>query len=82
LRGGANFGRFGQDYYEEDELNLQYGNGVAQAVLRMSNTIGSLALTNFERARGMSDRFQLPEVRLRAYFEIAQQTIQAADPRR
>jgi hypothetical protein len=73
---------FGQDFYEDDELNLLYGNGVAQAVARMSNTIGSLALVNFERARATSDRLLLPEVRLRAYFEIAQQTIQAADPRR
>jgi len=31
---------------------------------------------NFERARATSDQFVLPEVRLRAYMEIAQQTIQ------
>jgi hypothetical protein len=32
---------------------------------------------NFERATAASDRLRLPEVRLRAYMEIAQHTIQA-----
>ena len=68
---------FGMDNYEDDELNLQNGNSVSQVVNRMSTAIGSLALVNFERARAASDRLRLPEVRLRAYMEIAQQTIQA-----
>jgi hypothetical protein len=68
---------FGLDIYEDDELSLQNGNSLAQVVSRMSNAIGSLALMNFERARTASDRLLLPEVRLRAYLEIAQQTVQA-----
>ena len=68
---------FGQDFYDDDELNMQNGNGVAQVVARISNTIGSLALVNFERAKATSDRLVLPDVRLRAYIEIAQQTIQS-----
>ena len=68
---------FGPEYYEDDELSMQNGNSVAQVVMRMSNTIGSLALVNFERARATSDGLALPEARLRAYLEIAQQTIQA-----
>jgi len=67
---------FGPEYYEDDELSMQNANSVAQVVMRMSNTIGSLALVNFERARATSDGLALPEVRLRAYMEIAQQTIQ------
>ena len=67
---------FGLEYFEDDELNVQNGNNVAQVVMRISNIIGSLALLNFERARATSDRLALPEVRLRAYLEIAQQTIQ------
>lgn len=67
---------FGSSSYEDDEFNLQNGNTVAQIMMRMSNTIGSLALVNFDRARAMSDRLALPEVRLRAYMEIAQQTVQ------
>jgi len=67
---------FGLDYYEDDEMSLQNGNNLAQVVTRISNTIGSLALVNFERAQATSDRLLLPEVRLRAYMEIAQQTVQ------
>jgi len=67
---------FGPEFYEDDELSMQNSNSVAQVVMRMSNVIGSLALVNFERARATSDQFALPEVRLRAYMEIAQQTIQ------
>ena len=67
---------FGPEFYEDDELSMQNSNSVAQVVMRMSNVIGSLALVNFERARATSDQFVLPEVRLRAYMEIAQQTIQ------
>jgi hypothetical protein len=67
---------FGPEYYEDDELSLQNANSVGQVVTRMSNTIGSLALMNFDRARATSDRLALPELRLRAYLEIAQQTIQ------
>jgi hypothetical protein len=68
---------FGMGNYEDDELNLQTGNSISQVVGRISTAIGSLALVNFERARAASDRLRLPEVRLRAYLEIAQQTIQA-----
>jgi len=68
---------FGQEYYDEDELSLQNGNSVAQVVMQMSTAIGSLAVVNFERARATSDRLTLPEVRLRFYLEIGQQTIQA-----
>jgi hypothetical protein len=68
---------FGPDNFEDDELNLQNGNSIAQVAGRISSAIGSLALVNFERATAASDRLRLPEVRLRAYMEIAQQTIQA-----
>lgn len=67
---------FGQQSYEDEELNLQNGSSVAQAAMRMANVMGTLALVNFERARAASDRLRLPEVRLKAYLEIAQQTIQ------
>jgi hypothetical protein len=73
---------FGPEYYEDDELSMQNANSVAQVAMKLSNAIGSLALVNFERARATSDRLVLPEVRLRAYLEIAQQSIQAADSRR
>jgi hypothetical protein len=67
---------FGPEYYEEEELNLQNGSSVAGAATQLANVMGTLATVNFERARAASDRLRLPEVRLRAYLEIAQQTIQ------
>jgi hypothetical protein len=67
---------FGPEYYEDEELSLQNGNSVAQIATRLSTALGALALVNFERAKSTSDRLRLPEVRLRAYLEIAAQTIQ------
>lgn len=67
---------FGQEYFNDDELDLQNGSSVANAANQMSTALGTLAITNFERAKQTTDRLRLPEVRLRAYLEIAQQTIQ------
>jgi len=69
---------FGAEYFEDDELNLLNGSNVAQAVTRMSNTLGTLAVSNFDRAKAAADRLRLAEVRLRAYLDIAQQSIMGA----
>lgn len=68
---------FGAEYYQNEELDLQNGNSVANVVTQISGTLGTLAITNFERAKLTADRLRLPEARLRAYLDIAQQTIQA-----
>lgn len=52
------------------------GSSVTQIAQRMSVLLGTLAITNFERARATSERITLPEVRLKVYLDIAQQTIQ------
>ena len=67
---------FGANYYDDDELNMESGSSVTQIMQRMSALLGTLALTNFERAQVTSERIRLPEVRLRIYLDIAQQTIQ------
>ena len=67
---------FGQENYDDEEMNMENGNSVSQMAVRVANALGTLALVNFERARGASDRLRLPEVRLKAYLEIAQQTVQ------
>jgi len=67
---------FGPEYYEDDELSLQNGSTVANLATQMSSVLGNLALINFDRAKSASDRIRLPEVRLRAYLEIAQHTIE------
>jgi hypothetical protein len=68
---------FGADYYQDDELDMQNGNTVTNLVVQTSNALGSLALANFERAKSTTERLRLPEVRLRVYLEIAQESIQA-----
>ncbi len=66
---------FGPEYFDEDELDLQNGSSVANLASQLSNALATLAIVNFERAKSSSDRLRLPEVRLRAYLEIASQTI-------
>jgi hypothetical protein len=66
---------FGSENFDDEELNLQNGSSVSQAVIRMSNTLGMLAMTNFDRAKAAADRLRPTEVRLRAYLDIAQQAI-------
>lgn len=67
---------FGGEFFEQEELNLQNGNAVANVATQMTATLGKLALTNFDRAKLTADRIMLPEVRLRAYLNIAQHAIQ------
>ncbi len=67
---------FGVENYEDDEMNLRSGHTVSNVAGQMSAVLGSLALTNFEGAKAGADKIRLPEVRLRTYLEIAQQTIQ------
>ena len=69
---------FGVEFYENDELTLQNGNNLATSAMQLSNVLGSLAITNFDRAKLTSDRLRLPELRLHAYLDIAQQTVDAS----
>ena len=69
---------FGTEFFEGDELNLQNGNSVGQVAQQLSNVLGSLALTNFDRAKASSDKIQRPEVRVQMYLEIAAQAIDNA----
>jgi hypothetical protein len=65
------------DFYEQEELSFSNGNAVSGVAVQVTSAIGTLALINFDRAKLMSDRIKLPEIRLRAYFDIAQQALQA-----
>ena len=67
---------FGQENYQDDELDMLNGNSIGNLATQMTGALGALALTNFERAKSSADRLRLPEVRLRAYLDIAQHTIQ------
>jgi hypothetical protein len=69
---------FGFDSFEDGELNLHGGGNIANLAAQMTRTLGTLALTNFDQAKAASDRIRLPEIRLKAYLDIADQAIQAA----
>jgi hypothetical protein len=67
---------FGAEYYDDDdELDMNNGGSVAVTANQMARVLGTLALINFDRAKTSSDKIQLPEVRLKVYLDIAQQTI-------
>jgi hypothetical protein len=69
---------FGGEFYEQEELNMQNGNVIANVATQLTATLGNLALTNFDRAKATADRITLPEVRLRGYIDIALIAIQNA----
>lgn len=70
---------FGQDYYyDEEELDFQNGNPVANVLTQISSVLGSTAIVNFDRTKVTADRIRAPEARLKIYLDIAQQTIQAS----
>jgi hypothetical protein len=66
---------FGGEYFDDDELNMQNGNAMANMVSEMSSVLGELALANFDRTKTATAKILLPEVRVKVYLEIAQQTI-------
>lgn len=67
---------FGAEFYVQDELDLHNGNAVGGFALQLTSTLATLGLNNFERAKFISDRIRLPEVRLRAYLDLAQRALQ------
>jgi hypothetical protein len=66
---------FGGQFYEQEELNL-HNNVIGNVATQITSTLAVLGSTNFDRAKLTADRFRLPEVRIRAYLDIAQQAIQ------
>jgi len=66
---------FGAEFFDDDELDMQSGGTVGEIANQIGETLGNLALANFDRAKASADKIRLPEVRVKVYLEIAQQTI-------
>ena len=69
---------FGADYYKEEEMDLQNSTPVAIVAGQITSVLGTLAVVSFDRTKAMVERIRAPEVRLKAYLDIAQQTVQVA----
>lgn len=69
---------FSSEPFEAGEMNLYNGGTVPMQAGHMSRVIGTLALTDFDGAKAAAERIRAFEVRVRAYLEIAEQSIQAA----
>ena len=67
---------FGQQYYHEGELIMANENPVARAANELSDTLATLAMFDFDRAKRAADRINRPDVRLRIFLEIAQRTME------
>jgi hypothetical protein len=66
---------FGQKYYQDGEVITHNGNVVADTAKQLAETLGSLALINFDRTKAASDRIHPIDVRIDVYLTMAQQTI-------
>jgi hypothetical protein len=69
---------FGSEAFENGELSFYNGGSLSMVASQLSRTLATLALINFDQAKAASDKIRLAEVRLKAYLDIADQSIQAA----
>lgn len=66
---------FGAYYFYGDELT-QDGNTMSETANQLTSVLGILAFVDFERAKSTTDRFRLPDIRLKGYLDIATQVLQ------
>ena len=73
---------FGQEIYQDGELQMQNGNSVSNVANQLVQTLSTLTPANFDRAKAGADRLERQEVRVTAYLAIAQQAMGLDENRR
>lgn len=63
---------FDLQYFRSGEFINGSGNSLSAMAQEFSREVGSFAINDFDRARSMAGRFQLPEMRLMALLQIVQ----------
>lgn len=66
---------FGQEFFQNGELNLQNGNNVASMANQICESLAFLTNFDFDHAKATADRMQLPEIRVTAFLAIARRAI-------
>ncbi len=67
---------FDRDYYREGELISSNDNPVAQMAHQFSDTLATLAMFDFDRAKTTADGLNRLDVRIRVFLLIAQHTME------
>lgn len=71
---------FEVNVFRGGELSMQGGSGLTNMVQRYSQEIGRLAVTDFERAQMLANRFQFTESRIVARLSIGRALLGAESP--
>lgn len=67
---------FGHDFYLDGELITSNDNPVASAAAQISDTLATLAMFDFDRAKIAADGIQRTDVRLSVFLAISQRTLE------
>jgi hypothetical protein len=67
---------FGNDYYVNGELAISNDNPVASVANQLADTLATLAMFDFDRAKIAADGIQRTDVRLSVFLTISQRTLE------
>jgi hypothetical protein len=67
---------FGQQYYSDGEINTSNENPVANGANQLSDTLATLAMFDFDRAKRDAEGINRPDARIRVFLMIAERTLE------